>query len=106
MYKFEFFVPPMQLDTVKYAVFKAGAGRIGNYDCCCWETSGTGQFRPLDGSNPFVGETGKIEQVAEVKVEMVCAEKYIEPVIAALKKAHPYETPAYQYWRVGPENNE
>jgi len=106
MYKLEFYVPPMQLDAVKTAIFEAGAGRIGNYDCCCWETSGTGQFRPLDGSNPFIGQTGSIEQVAEVKVEMVCAEEYIEAVVAALKEAHPYETPAYQYWLVCPGDNE
>lgn len=106
MYKLEFYVPPMQLDAVKTAVFEAGAGRIGNYDCCCWETSGTGQFRPLDGSNPFIGQAGNVEQVAEVKVEMVCAADCIKAVIAALKKTHPYETPAYQYWQVCPDANE
>mgnify|MGYP001163787149 CR=1 FL=1 len=98
--KLEFYVPDTHLEEVKDAVFKAGAGRIGNYDCCCWETCGNGQFRPLDGSQPFIGESGKVESVREYKVEMVCAPGLIEQVIEALKDAHPYETPAYQYWEV------
>lgn len=98
--KLEFYVPDTHLAEVKDAVFAAGAGKIGDYDCCCWETSGTGQFRPCEGSNPFIGSQGEIEKVQETKVEMICEKKLIDQVIDALHEAHPYETPAYQYWEI------
>ncbi|MBN1864047.1 MAG: YqfO family protein [Victivallales bacterium] len=100
MVRLEFYVPSEHCESVKDAVFAAGAGEIGNYDCCSWETSGTGQFRPCEGSNPYIGEKKRIEKVAETKVEMICGSRKIGKVLAALKKAHPYETPAYQYWPV------
>jgi len=96
MYKISFFVPILFADKVKRAVFLTGAGRIGAYDSCCWETVGTGQFRPLSGSDPFIGKKGELEKVEELKVEMVCGTECIEAAIDALKIAHPYETPAYE----------
>lgn len=95
MYKFCFYVPQTHLEPVKQAVFAAGAGRIGDYDSCCWQTLGQGQFRPLEGSNPFLGQQGWIEQVSEYKVEMVCEDHLIEAAIQALIESHPYEEPAY-----------
>ncbi|MFJ1267976.1 NGG1p interacting factor NIF3 [Legionella lytica] len=95
MYKLCFYVPASHLNNVKEAVFNAGAGTIGNYSHCAWEVLGEGQFMPLHGSAPFIGETNKVEKVSEYKVEMVCAPECIHEVITALKKAHPYETPAY-----------
>ena len=100
MYKLSFYVPTTHLDTVKMALFATGAGKIGNYDCCAWQTLGQGQFRPLEGSQAFIGQQGVIETVEEVKVEMVCENEVVESVIAELKKAHPYETPAYQVWKL------
>ena len=97
------YVPATHLAQVKDAVFAAGAGRIGNYDCCAWETKGTGQFRPLPGSHAFIGTVNAVEQVEEYKVEMVCAGRRLRAVIAALKRAHPYETPAFQYWKAATE---
>lgn len=94
------YIPEGHTDAVKQALFQAGAGRIGNYDCCAWQTAGTGQFRPLPGSNAFLGTSGSVETVAEHKVELVCSEEYLDTTIAALHAAHPYETPAYQYWPV------
>ena len=76
-------------------MFEAGAGRVGNYDCCAWQTRGEGQFRPLDGSSPFLGNQGQIKTVIEHKLEMVCEEQCLEAVIAALKRAHPYEEVVY-----------
>ncbi len=76
-------------------MLQAGAGRIGDYDSCCWQTKGRGQFRPLESSNAFSGRVGEIGEVDEWKLEMVCEENLIRDVIAAMKKAHPYETPAY-----------
>ncbi|GGO78531.1 hypothetical protein GCM10011348_10660 [Marinobacterium nitratireducens] len=100
MYKLCFFVPDANLEAVKQAVFDAGAGRIGDYDSCCWQTRGTGQFRPLAGSNPHIGEQGALEQLEEWKVEVVCANDRIDAAIAALKLAHPYEEVAYDVWRL------
>ncbi len=98
--KLEVYVPITDAEVLKTALFSAGAGKIGNYDCCCWQDSGTGQFRPLEGSQAFIGEQGKIEKVEEVKIELLCPEDKIKEIITALKKAHPYETPAFQYWAV------
>ena len=100
MYKLAFFVPPSHLEHVKQAVFAAGAGRIGNYDSCSWQVLGRGQFRPLDGSQPFIGQTDVIEQVEEWKVELVVADELIRGAVAALISSHPYETPAYDVWKL------
>lgn len=100
MYKFVFFVPESHLDTVKSAVFAAGAGRIGNYDCCAWQVRGEGQFRPLPGSDPYLGDIDKLTLVIEYRVEMVCADECIQQALAALRAAHPYEEPAYDIWRL------
>lgn len=100
MYKLCFYVPEPHLEAVKKAIFAVGAGRIGAYDSCCWQTLGQGQFRPLEGSQPFLGVTGRVEQVAEWKVELVVADEQIHDVVKALKKVHPYETPAFQVWRL------
>jgi len=98
--KLEVYVPTTHAEILKTALFSVGVGKIGNYDCCCWQTSGTGQFRPLEGSQAFIGERGKIEEVEEIKIELLCPEEKITEIIAALKKAHPYETPSFQYWTV------
>lgn len=95
MYKLGFYVPVSQLEPVKLALFAAGAGRIGNYDNCCWQTLGRGQFRPLVGSNPLLGQQGQVEIVEEYRVELVCEDRLIAKVVAALKTSHPYEEPAY-----------
>jgi hypothetical protein len=100
MYKLAFFVPPSHVEQVKSALFAAGAGRIGPYECCSWQMLGQGQFRPLDGSQPFIGQAGEIEQVQEWKVELVVADELIEQAVSALKRSHPYEVPAYDVWKL------
>ena len=95
MYKLTVFIPDEALVQVKIALFEAGAGTIGNYQQCCWQVKGHGQFMPLIGSNPHLGKQDNLEKVAEWRVEMVVEEYVIEAVITALKQAHPYETPAY-----------
>ena len=95
LYKIELYVPESHLTAVKTALFEAGAGRVGNYDCCAWQTRGEGQFRPLEGSAPFLGNQGQVETVIEYKLELVCEEPCLKAVIAALKRAHPYEEVAY-----------
>jgi hypothetical protein len=95
MYKLSFYVPESHLESVKTAVFAAGAGRIGDYDSCCWQVLGQGQFRPLEGSKPFIGQHGEVEVVAEYRVELVCERASVRAAVAALIEAHPYETPAW-----------
>jgi hypothetical protein len=100
MYKLCFYVPETHLEEVKKAVFAAGGGRIGAYDSCCWQALGQGQFRPLEGSQAFIGQMGRVEQVAEWKVELVVVDELIHDAVKALKNHHPYETPAFQVWRL------
>lgn len=100
MYKLCFYVPETHLDAVKKAVFAAGAGRIGAYDSCCWQVLGYGQYRPLEGSQPFLGQHGQLQSVSEWKVELVVADELIHDSVKALKRAHPYETPAFEVWRL------
>ena len=90
-----FYVPEEQSEAVKQAMFDAGAGIIGNYQECSWQVLGFGQFKPMEGSQPFLGEKDSIEAVAEYKVEMVCETEKVEAAIQALKSSHPYEVPAY-----------
>lgn len=100
MYKLAFFVPESHKEAVKQALFSHGAGRYEAYDCCSWETLGSGQFRPLSGSQPFIGQQDKIEKVAEYRVEMICSADKIKIVLQTLIEVHPYETPAYEVWSI------
>lgn len=94
-YKLIFYVPESHVELVKEAVFATGAGQQGNYDQCCWQTLGVGQFRPLPGSQPFIGNDHILEQVAEYRVELLCDECHLDAAVAALCLAHPYEEPAF-----------
>ncbi|WP_111412600.1 NGG1p interacting factor NIF3 [Billgrantia lactosivorans] len=100
MYKLAFYVPLAEADAVKEAVFATGAGRIGDYEACCFETRGSGQFRPLAGANPHIGTVGDLERVEELKVELVCEDALIRDAVDALRRAHPYEEPAYDVWKL------
>ncbi|MCO4756570.1 MAG: NGG1p interacting factor NIF3 [Oceanospirillaceae bacterium] len=100
MYKLSFFVPQEQLETVKQALFDVGVGKIGNYDSCCWQTLGEGQFRPLAGSDPHIGALDTVERLPEWKVEMVCSDQLIRLAVETLKHAHPYEEVAYDVWQL------
>jgi len=100
MYKICVYVPENSVEKVKQALFDAGAGRMGNYDCCCWQCTGTGQFRPLQNSNPTIGTLNTVEQVAEVKIELLCADELVKQAIIAIRRSHPYEEPAYDVWRL------
>ena len=99
-YKLCFHVPEDHAEAVKTAVFEAGAGRIGNYDRCCFQVRGQGQFRPLEGSNPHLGEQGAVETVDEVRVETICTDDNLKAALGALRLAHPYEEPAIDLWRL------
>ena len=92
------FVPREALDDVRAAVFAAGAGRIGEYERCSLYTAGTGTFLGGEGSRPTVGERGREERVAELRLETVFPEERQEEVLAALRTAHPYEEPAFDIY--------
>ncbi len=94
-YQITFYVPKEHCEVVKNAMFKAGAGELENYTCCSWQVLGEGQFKPMEGSNPFIGTQDRIEKVLEYKVEMLCTKERLAQAIEALKEAHPYEVPAY-----------
>lgn len=95
MYKLVFFVPDGHAEQVKEAVFKAGAGQHGHYDQCAWQTLGQGQFRPLKGASPQIGEIDKLEIVPEWRVEVILPKEKLARVLKVMKDAHPYEHPAF-----------
>jgi hypothetical protein len=92
------FVPREALDAVRDALFAAGAGRIGDYERCSWYTAGTGTFLGGEGTSPTVGERGREERVAELRLETVFPEELQGEVVAALREAHPYEEPAFDVY--------
>lgn len=100
MHKIVFFVPESHLEQVKAAVFSAGAGQMGNYDQCCWQILGQGQFRPLAGASPYIGARSQLTILPEYRVEMICADEHIDKAVAALRLAHPYEEPVFDLWRL------
>ncbi|HEY6055730.1 MAG TPA: hypothetical protein VIU86_17490 [Gaiellaceae bacterium] len=89
------FVPEDALEAVRDAVFAAGAGRIGDYERCCWYTDGTGTFLAREGADPAIGEVGAEERVREYRLETVYPDDAHDAVVAALRRAHPYEEPAF-----------
>ncbi|MGQ0575574.1 MAG: Nif3-like dinuclear metal center hexameric protein [Pseudonocardia sp.] len=96
------FVPTgPDISTVHEALAEAGAGRIGDYSHCSFATAGTGQFRPLDGAHPTIGAVGRLERVAETKLEMVLPRALRSAVVAALRAVHPYEEPAFDVFELG-----
>lgn len=95
MYILVVYVPESHIEQVKEALFSAKAGKYGNYDRCCWQVLGQGQFRPLENSHPFLGKKGEQESIKEYRLEMIVEEQYIPHVLHSLLKAHPYEEPAY-----------
>ena len=94
-YQIIFYVPLEHCEVVKEAMFQAGAGKIGNYEACSFQTEGQGQFKPIKEANPFLGEVDKLEKVREYKVEMLCVSEKLESAVKAMKNAHPYEEVAY-----------
>ncbi len=92
------FVPREAVDSVRDALFAAGAGRIGGYERCSWYAAGTGTFLPGEGTDPTVGERGREQRVSELRVETVFPEELQDEVVAALRAAHPYEEPAYDIY--------
>ncbi|ALR11452.1 hypothetical protein MYCSP_08250 [Mycobacteroides saopaulense] len=100
--KWVVFVPTESADALRRAMFDAGAGHIGAYSDCSWHVTGTGQFRPLEGSDPTIGAHGVVEQVVEDRVEMVAPSRLRCELFAAINAAHPYEVPAIDVLPMAP----
>ena len=97
-YKLVWFVPREALDATRDAVFAAGAGHIGDYERCSWYTAGTGTFFGGEGTEPAIGQAGREERVAELRVETVVPDDRVREVVDALVAAHPYEEVAYDLY--------
>ena len=85
------YVPESHAEAVRAAMGEAGAGKIGNYSFASFSSKGVGRFLPGTGAHPAIGEVGKLEAVAEERIETICPRGLAKDVVAAIKKAHPYE---------------
>ncbi|MHC4741015.1 MAG: Nif3-like dinuclear metal center hexameric protein [Planctomycetota bacterium] len=98
-YKLAVFVPLDSVSKVSNAVFAAGAGMMGNYSHCGFSAEGTGTFLPLKGARPAIGKKGTFEKVPEIRFESIVPGDKVDAVIAAMRKAHPYEMPAFDVFQ-------
>lgn len=97
------YVPTDDAERVRLALGEAGAGAIGDYSGCAWSVSGTGEFTPHVGAAPAVGQVGEHTSVPETRIEMVLRPARRAPVLEALRRAHPYEEPAFSIVPTAPE---
>lgn len=100
LYKLAVYTPMTHEIVVRQALGESGAGYIGNYSNCTFNSQGIGTFRPEDNANPFIGEKGKIEEVKEVKIETIVPSSILEKTISKMIKAHPYEEVAYDIYKL------
>ena len=100
IYKFAVYVPIQDVDKISQAIFETGAGKIGKYTETSFKIKGEGTFKPMEGTKPFVGKIGERKVTEEIKIETVVPERNLEGVIEAMKKAHPYEEPAYDIYEL------
>ena len=106
LYKLVVFVPSEHVDRVREAVLGAGAGWIGNYSNCSFGVVGTGTFMPMEGTNPYIGEKGQLENVKEIRLETIVTEANMGKVIETMINVHPYEEVAYDVYEVMQTNKE
>ena len=93
--KFVTYVPIAHAQNVRNALFEAGCGNIGNYDCCSHNTDGIGTFRAMEGCSPFCGSIGNIHNEPETRIETIIPAYLKNKAISAILESHPYEEPAY-----------
>ncbi|TCO80018.1 Nif3-like dinuclear metal center hexameric protein [Marinisporobacter balticus] len=94
-FKLAVYVPKTHVQKVSEAICSEGAGHIGNYSHCTFQTEGVGTFKPLDETNPFIGDIGNIEKVEEQKIETIVLKENLNKVIQSMLTVHPYEEVAY-----------
>lgn len=98
LFKLAVFVPVDYVEDVRNALSEAGAGFIGNYSHCTFQTEGQGTFMPREGSNPFSGKINELKFADELKIETIVEESILPQVIQAMKDAHPYEEVAHDIY--------
>ena len=91
--KLEIFLPPSHLEAVQAALRQADAGHIGRYDSCLSYHPVTSCWRPLEGTDPYLGRPGQLCRAEEIKIEVCCPAARLDKTLAAVKAAHPYEEP-------------
>lgn len=92
------FLPKGYEDVIMEGLTRAGAGWIGNYSHCTFQTEGTGTFLPREDTNPFLGEAGKLERAVEVRLETIFPARLERKILRALLAVHPYEEVAYDLY--------
>lgn len=103
--KLAVYVPRTHVEEVRNAISEAGAGHIGNYSHCTFQTTGLGTFKPLKGTNPFIGSVDQLERVEEVKLESIIEQSKLPSALNAIRQSHPYEEPAYDLFPLKNEGN-
>lgn len=88
------FTPVSHSEKIRRVLGELGCGHVGKYNCCSFSAKGVGRFKPRKNANPFIGKKGIKKKVVEERIETVCPKSKIKKVLAAVKKAHPYEEPA------------
>lgn len=101
--KLVIFTPRDSVDQIRGALATAGAGQIGAYEVCSFMTEGTGTFFGTRGTTPSVGESGTLQEVEEVRLEMVCSKSALPLAIETLRQFHPYEEPAFDVYEMQPK---
>ncbi|MBU5334831.1 Nif3-like dinuclear metal center hexameric protein [Intestinibacter bartlettii] len=100
LYKLAVYVPETHAEAIRGVLGENNAGYIGNYSHCTFNISGTGTFKPEEGTNPFLGTIGNIEEAKEIKIETVVPKSILNKVIKEMIKAHPYEEVAYDVYEL------
>lgn len=99
-YKVIVTVPEDEADKLREAIGNAGGGKVGNYTHCSFSVKGIGRFLPVEGAKPAIGQVGRLEEVAEERIEVTCDGEAIEAVVAAIREAHSYEEPAIDIYEL------
>lgn len=100
------FTPREHVERVTEALYKAGAGQIGNYKNCSFQLLGEGTFLPTADAKPYQGTLGTLERTSELRVEVILPAPLKKPILAALRSSHPYEEVAYYLSVLENENQE
>ena len=99
-YKVVVTVPENEADNLREAIGNVGGGKVGNYSHCSFSVKGTGRFLPIDGANPAIGTIGKMEEVAEERIEITCNSQSLKIVVETIRRVHSYEEPAIDVYEL------
>ena len=94
------YVPLTHAEAVRQAIGEAGGGKLGKYSFCSFSVCGVGRFKPEEGAQPHIGTVGQLEEVEEERIEVTCDRPLVDAVVAAIKKAHPYEEVALDIYNI------